>query len=623
VLVAFVFGAAASLGFLKWDDQLYVTANPHIVGGLTWSNIAWALTSTSLPYWHPVTRLSHLVDVQIFGMNAAGPHVVNVAIHLVNTLLVWALFATLTRARWASLVVAAVFAVHPLHVESVAWIAERKDVLSTAFALLALLAYVAYVRQRTWRRYATVVALVALALMAKPMVVTLPLVMLLLDVWPLHRTTITNTDDAVSWLNLLKEKAPLIALSLGVAAATVVAQRGTGAMQSLSTLPWTARVGDAIQSYVAYIGQAIWPTRLSAFYPRDWSPSIARIAADVAVMAVATGVVVARRARQPYLLVGWLWFVIGLAPVVGLLQSGEQAMADRFMYVPLIGLTVMVVWSVAELSAAWPARSIVTATAALAVVATCAVLARQQVGVWRNDVTLWQHAVAVTDRNYVAENLLGLALQEHSDTGHAIESYHASLADAPAREPDFVALVHTNIGDVLARAGRPLDAIGEYQNALALNPKLADAQSDLGSTLVTVGRPADAVAHYQAALALKPGFAAAENGYGAALALLGRTNEAESHYRAAVESDPQLATAHTNLAMALATTGQTHDAVNELLVAIRLEPNHAAWEFNVGALLMRQGLPEEAAPHFTNALAIDPGFERAQKALETIAASAR
>jgi Tfp pilus assembly protein PilF len=612
-----------SFDFLKWDDQLYVTANPHVVGGLTWSNVVWALTSTSLPYWHPLTRLSHLLDVQLFGMTAASPHVVNVVIHLVNTLLVWALFATMTRARWASFVVAAVFAVHPLHVESVAWIAERKDVLSTFFALCALLAYVAYVRTPSWARYATVAALVALALMTKPMVVTLPFAILLLDVWPLGRTSVTGADGAVAWSALVREKAPLIAMSVLVAAVTVAIEHGTIAMQHTATLPLTSRIGDAIQAYVSYLGHAVWPSHLSAFYPRDWTRSPALVGVDLVILVVLTVAVTARRTQQPYLFVGWLWFLLGLAPVVGFLQSGEQATADRFMYVPLIGLTAMAVWGLADATRTLSARGPLLASAAAAVVITCAVVAREQVSSWQTDVTLWAHAVAVTDENYLAENLLGLALQERGDNANALGWYRAALRDVPPGEPDLMALVHTNIGDALARTDQPRDAIAEYEAALTLDPQLPQAESDLGSTLVTVGRPAEAIGHYQAALALQPGFAAAENGYGAALTLLGRTAEAEEHYRAAVADDPTLAMAHTNLAMALASSGQTRNAVSELLVALKLEPNHAAWEFNVGALLMKQGLTEEATPHFTSALAIDPTFERAQKALETISASAR
>ena len=622
-LVWFVFSPVIGFGFLKWDDQLYVTQNPHVLGGLTWANIVWALTSSALPYWQPLARLSHLVDVQIFGMNAAGHHAMNVAIHAVNTLLVWALFLKMTGARWRSLVVAALFAVHPLHVESVAWVAERKDVLSTAFALLAMLAYVGYVRRPSVGRYVSVAALFALALMAKPMVVTLPLVLLLLDVWPLARTTVTDSIGGHAWRTLVREKAPLFALAAVVAIGTVVAQRGTNAMQNLATLPWTLRFVAAIQNYAAYIGHAVWPANLAAFYPRDWHPSIAAAVAELAALAVATTVAVARRVRQPYLVVGWAWFLVTLAPVIGWLQSGEQATADRFMYVPLIGLSLIAVWGLADFAAESTSRTRVLAIAGVAVVAACAIASRRQVQVWRDDVTLWRHAVAVTDHNYLAEDLLGLALQENGDNVHAIDAYRAALADAPAREPDFTALVHANVADALTRSGRPADAIAEYETALRLKADLPDAQSDLGGALVAVGRPADALPHYAAALQLRPGFAPAENGLGAALAVLGRIGDAAVHYRAALKSDPSLATAHTNLAMALVQEGHTRDAVQELLTALRIEPNHATWEFNVGSLLMRQGLPEEAAPHFTNALAIDPTFERAHQALETIAASAR
>jgi tetratricopeptide (TPR) repeat protein len=620
--VALVFAPTLSFGFLPGDDQLDVTQNPHVLGGLTWANVQWALTSATLPYWQPVSRLSHLVDVEIFGFAAGGHHATNVLVHAVNTLLVWWLCATATGARWRAAVVAALFAVHPLHVESVVWVAERKDVLSTLFALLTLVAYVGYVRRPGVGRYSVMVGWFALALMAKPMTVTVPVVLLLLDIWPLGRAPGAVAEARLPWRSLLIEKIPLCLMAGALAVGTILAERGSAVMPTLTTLPWRLRLATAITAYVAYLGQVLWPVHLAAFYPRDWSPSVGLVALDGAgLVAMTAGVLLMRRTR-PYLLVGWFWFVVTLVPVIGIVQSGEQAMADRFMYVPLLGVSIAAVWGLSDWATSATRQTglvLVTGAGILA----CLVLGRAQVEVWQDDVSLWRHAVAVTDHNYLAEDRLGLALATDRDWTGARAAYAAALRDAPTGEPDFAGLVHTNMADTLAREGRSTEAVAEYQMALELNPNSADAESDLGSMLVTLNRPAEAEPHYLRALHLRPDFAEAENGLGAALALDGQTTAAIAHYRAAVALNPALAMAHTNLAMALVAAGTTREAVVELLTAIRLDPTHAPWEFNVGALLMREGLPEDAAPHFTAALDLDPTFERARQALESIAAIPR
>ena len=333
----FIYSSVRHFQLVNWDDSTYVTENPTVLGGLSWSSAWWALTTGHSPYWHPMTWLSHLLDVTLFGTDAGMYHVTNLVIHIANTLLVFELFRRMTGQTGRSAFVAAIFASHPLHVESVAWIAERKDVLSTFFWMLTAIAYVSYVRRPGWPRYLAMLVLYALALMSKPMVVTLPVVLLLLDLWPLRR-------DA-PWIRLIVEKVPLLVLALATSIATVIVQNSVGAMAGLDALPWPVRAANATIGYVAYLWKTIWPTHLAAFYPL-FAISPGRVAAAAIALVAVTALVVARRAKYPYLFVGWFWYLITIAPVIGLLQAGEQGMADRFMYVPMIGILVMVAWGV-------------------------------------------------------------------------------------------------------------------------------------------------------------------------------------------------------------------------------------------------------------------------------------
>jgi protein O-mannosyl-transferase len=610
LLNLFVFAAVRHFQLVNWDDSTYVTENPTVLGGLSWSSAWWALTTGHSPYWHPMTWLSHLLDVTLFGTDAGAYHVTNLVLHVANTLLVFELFRRMTGAVGRSAFVAAIFAVHPLHVESVAWIAERKDVLSTFFWVLTVLAYVAYVRRPAVPRYIGMLVLYALALMSKPMVVTLPVVLLLLDVWPLRRDT--------PWARLVMEKVPLFALALATSVATVIIQHRVGAMAALDALPWHLRAANATIGYVAYLWKTVWPTHLAAFYPL-FAISPARVAGAAAALAAVTLAVIASRTRHPYLVVGWFWYVITIAPVIGFLQAGEQGMADRFMYVPMIGVLVTIAWGVPELARGLVSRGAwLLPASAIALVAASAVTARAQTAHWSDSVSLWQHATRVTPESYIAHENLGQALRELGQLEEARVSYEKALVYAPARSPGYLAVIQNSLGMVLTREGKTLEALDHFAAAARLDPGFAEAQSNLGNALAAEGRLAEAIEHYREAVRLKPEYTEPRVGLGGALLRQGNAGDAIPSYREAVRLDPNLAEAHNGLGAALATEGHDAEAMAEYTEALRLKPDLPTAHLNVAVLLIKKGDIPQARRHLEEALSIDPGYVPAQQALKAI-----
>ena len=415
-------------------------------------------------------------------------------IHIANTLLVFALLRRMTGRPGRGAFVAAIFAAHPLHVESVAWIAERKDVLSTFFWMLTALAYVGYVRRPGWARYLAMLVLYALALMSKPMVVTLPVVLLLLDLWPLRRNA--------PWTRLVVEKVPLLALALATSIATVIVQNRVGAMAGLDALSWQVRAANATIGYVAYLSKTLWPTRLAAFYPL-FAISPGRVAGAATALAAVTAAVFACRAKYPYLFVGWLWYVITIAPVIGLLQAGEQG--GRSLHArPMFGILGIVAWGVPALLERRRIQGSWAMAGALAIVVACAITARAQAAHWEDSVTLWEHAVRVTPESYIAHENLGQALRERGRMDEAKASYERALVHAPARSPGYLAVIENSLGMVLTRQGRSAEALEHFDAAARLNPAFAEAQSNLANALAADGRLADATVHYQEAVRLKP-----------------------------------------------------------------------------------------------------------------------
>ncbi|HEY3883586.1 MAG TPA: hypothetical protein VGL62_00155, partial [Vicinamibacterales bacterium] len=481
VLTIAVYAPVRHFQLVNWDDQLYVTENPMVLGGLSWHSAWWALTTTHSPYWHPLTWFSLLLDVTMFGRDAGAYHVTSVVLHACSAMLLYVVFRRMTNAPGPSAFVAAIFAVHPLHVESVAWIAERKDVLSTLFWTVTLWAYVRYAAAPGRARYLTVVGAYALALMSKPMVMTLPVMLLLLDWWPLRRAAAAPGDKAererargfapASTARLIGEKLPLLAMALPVAIATMIVQRRVGAVAGLEALPLGTRITNATVSYVVYIGKTIWPSGLAPFYPFHAYPPWLVLIAVACLLAATAGAFVVR-ARWPHVFVGWFWYVIALAPVIGLTQAGEQARADRFMYVPMTGLLVILAWTVdgwlahqgarqdrAARTAAAPGRGrSATVVVAIVAIAACGVTARAQVETWSDSVTLWQHALALNPDNYVAYGKLGEAYRDRGEFDRSLLNYRKELTLAPPNSPHLMALLHNDIGIVLTRADRPLDA---------------------------------------------------------------------------------------------------------------------------------------------------------------------
>lgn len=551
--------------FVNYDDPEYVSANPHVRQGVTADGIAWAFTSTEAANWFPLTRLSEMLDYQLFGMRAGWHHATNVAIHAAATVLLFLFLLAATGARGPSAFVAFVFALHPLHVESVAWVAERKDVLSALFWFLALWAYIRYVKTASRRWYALLLAAFCAGLMSKPMIVTLPVLLLLLDIWPLRRRS------------SLWEKAPLFALSAAAAIFTFVVQRGSGAVRTLEIVPLPLRIENALLSYLVYIGKMLWPSGLAVFYPYPaaipaWQAGLA------AVALVAVSFLVWRQLRDfPFLAVGWLWYLITLVPVIGLVQVGSQARADRYTYVPMIGLLIMLAWSIEAVGQAG-GRLLppVTAIAAIA----CAVLAWMQTGYWQDSETLFRHALSVTKENYLAEHNLGSSLL---DTPVKLPEAEAHLREAVRLAPDSVR-AHTDLGSALAQMGRFPEALTEYRTALRLDPaaeitrnNLARALEDAaaahyrqGLDLAKAGRSVEAASELEAAIHLHPDNPEAQNNLGVVLSQMpGRSAEGIAHFNEALRLRPDYEDARYNLAVALAESGETAQAIQELETILR------------------------------------------------------
>ena len=523
-IVLVVFAPVRHHEFLFFDDPLLVTQRPEVLRGLTWQNVWWAFTNGWGCNWHPITWLSHMLDVQLFGLHAGGHHLTSVLLHGANAVLLFGLLQFMTGLVAPSAFVAALFAVHPLHVESVAWVAERKDVLSAFFWMLTLWAWVGYARRPTAARYVAVLVLFVLGLASKPMVVTLPFVLLLLDVWPLGRTALG--------MRLVWEKLPLFALAVAVSVVTVLFQQGCRAVTDLDTLPLGLRLQNAPVSYVAYVAKTLWPTRLAAFYPYPRSFPAWQVAGAVGLLAGVSLLAWALR-RRGYVLVGWLWFLGTLVPVIGLVHAGEQALADRFTYIPLIGLFLVVAWGAPDVLRRWPRRRLVLPIGATLVIAACMVAARTQVGYWRNEATVWAHALDVTAGNDLAHNNFGMMLMMEG----RIDEAHEHFTEAVRIRPD-TAVAHVNLGWVLATQGHPDAALAQYVEALRIDPDQPDAHFNLGIALGKVGRGEEAVFHLEEAVRLRPDRAQYHRVLGRALAERGRSADAIVRYEEALRLAP-------------------------------------------------------------------------------------
>lgn len=542
VLTWIVFGQTLGHPFVEYDDQNYVYENPEITAGFNSHGLVAAFTHPQARNWHPLTTISHMLDCQLFGLNPAGHHFSSVVFHTLAALLLFAVLRNMTGALWRSAFVAAVFAIHPLRVESVAWVAERKDVLSALFFMLTLIAYVHYARKPSIHRYLLIVVFFACGLMAKPMLVTLPPLLFLVDFWPLARTP----RGISGWWKLFAEKIPLFCLSLLTAIATLIAQGATVSYSEELPLAW--RLGNGLLSYVAYLWQMIWPARLAVFYPHGadhlspWKVTLA-----VLLLGVITLLAFGWRKKRPYLLVGWLWYLVALLPVIGFIQVGLQGRADRYTYLPQIGLYIALTWALAEFSLPLNRRRVIFAGAAAVIIVALAWQARIQTSYWSSTETVWNHALEVTADNDVAHYNVAALLARKGRVDEAIPHYEEALSiRSDNRETHYhlsPALLHTVLGNALAGKGRLDEALAHYRKAIELRDDFADAHSNLAALLARKGETAEAIAHYEKALAIPPEDAPSHIRLARLFFQVGRKDEALAHYRRALEltKDPLLA----------------------------------------------------------------------------------
>ena len=562
--VLIVFSQTISHDFIDFDDTAYVCENPYVRGGLTAEGTAWAITTYHCENWHPLTWLSHMLDCQLYGLNSGGHHLTNVLLHAATAVLLFLTLRRMTAAIWPSAWVAAVFAIHPLRVESVAWVAERKDILSGLFFMLTLWFYARYAqRPASWGRYYLVVASFALGLAAKPMLVTLPFVLLLLDYWPLGRLS-QRFAPRTLLVRLVVEKIPLFLLAAASCLITLAAQRT--AIRSWEELGVAGRVANVAVAYLAYLGKMLYPAGLVIFYPiaKDPPPVWEVVAAMTTLLAVSAAVFAARR-KCPYLLFGWLWYLGTLVPVIGLVQVGFHAMADRYTYLTQIGLYTAFAWGAAEVAGFWPrCRWPLRGVSAL-VLAGLMVCAWQQTRHWRDSEALWTHTLACNSQNPLAHSNLGNALVGRGQVDEAIAHYRQALEI----KPDDV-MTHTNLGVALAGRGQLDEAIAHHRTALTIKPDLAEAHNNLAIALAARGQIDEAIVHYRRALEIMPNYAVAHNNLGFVLAGRGQLDEAITHFRKAVEIKPDYAKAYISLGDALASRGRRQEAIENFQKALDL-----------------------------------------------------
>lgn len=594
--------------FIAFDDPQYVAENRHVNTGLSAGNVVWAFASGEQGNWHPLTWISHMVDVELFGLDAGAHHLTNLAIHILTSLLLLQLLVALTGARWRSLLVAGLFAVHPMHVESVAWIAERKDVLSALFWMATILAYAAYARAPGAARYIAVVGLFAAALMSKPMAVTLPCVLLLLDLWPLGR--IGSALDLRAWRPLVVEKLPLFAMTAAASVVTFLVQQQSGAVKTLESLSFDRRIETALLGYQTYVSRLVWPRELAVLYPFPDSIPIWQTAFAAAGLVLVTWLAWRARQARPWFLVGWLWFVGMLVPVSGLVQVGSQPFADRFTYIPYVGLFIIAAWAAAEIVARRPALSRAAWGVSLAVLGALAVGARDQVSYWRDSVTLWSRALDVTERNYRAHSALGFALAKARRTDEAVVQYNAALAIRPN-----YAEALSNLGMLRAQEGDLGAASAHLSAALAVDGDFVEALGNLGTVRARQGRLDEAIALFERARTLAPDSGEVRNGIGYALALQGRLEEARAETAEAIRLAPGLADAHSNMGLILGDLGDLDGSIAAFRQAITLEPNHARSRYGLGAVLDETGRSGEAVVELALAVRLDPALAEAHNRL--------
>jgi len=623
ICIIIVYGQVGTFDFIGFDDPEYVTENEYVQEGLNFDSFIWAFTTFHSANWHPLTWLSHMLDCQFYGMDPMGHHWTNVQFHLANTLLLFFILFKMTGARFKSAFVAALFALHPLHVESVAWVSERKDVLSTFFGLLMIFAYYRYIKISNCKNYFFVIICFILGLMAKPMLVTFPFVLLLLDFWPLERfqykgNYILNSKSSIGYGykgigTLFLEKTPLFVLVVISSTLTFLAQKSHGAVEALEALSLQIRIENALVSYARYVLKAIWPSNLAVFYPyQGGALSSWQIFGAAFLILTACFFAVRISKKYPYVPVGIFWYLGTLVPVIGLVQVGEQAMADRYTYIPSIGLFIVVSWGVPDLLNKWKYKKLILGLAALAILFGCVIASFIQIRYWKNGVALFEHTVKVTENNYRAQNDLGTAW-EAINLDQAILHYKQALEI----KPNYLLAIY-NLGVAYCEKEEYDEAILNFKKVLKIDPQNIDARMNLANVLFLLDKPDEAVFHYDKIIKADSKNSDAHYNLAYLLSKQGKFDEAVSHYEESLKFNPKYSKAHYNLGNILLKQGKTEEAFTHFSEAIKINPDYAQGFNKIGEILFKQGKIDRAKVFFSKAIEIDPNDKEARKNLGVV-----
>ena len=624
--VFFVYWPVRNHDFIKYDDDKYVTDNRNVQSGLNWQSIRWAFTTGHASNWHPLSWLSHTLDCKIFGLNPGRHHLINVLFHIANTLLLFIVLTRMTGTFWPSAFVAAVFGLHPLHIESVAWVAERKDVLSTFFWMLTMLAYAWYAEKPKIMKYLLMLLLFVLGLMAKPMLVTLPFVLLLIDYWPLERIQFAKPGAAKSSQSnnykkavrqkplffLLLEKVPLMFFAAASCIVTFIVQRSSGAVQTMEAMDIKSRTGNAIVAYIGYIEKMFWPGKLAVLYPHPGgSLSMGSIIICGLLLIMLSFCFIVPARRHKYLAVGWLWYVGTLVPVIGLVQVGVQAMADRYTYIPLTGLFIVITWGIIDIFPKSNYRKTCLTVLAIAVLSALTIKTSLQLQHWQNSVTLFKHTLAATNNNYVMHNNYANFLMDAGEINEAIEHFNSSLKIKPGN-----AEAYNNLGNAFSRFGKIDDAIEQYRKAVTLKPNLPDAHYNMALALSKQKRTEESIKEYYESLRLAPDNVDALSNLGFEFAQQGSFEQAIEFYKKAIAIEPANIITHGRLGLAMASAGKIDEAIKEFRIVLEDNPKDVEMWCNLGVLLEKQNKITEAIEQYRRALQIDPEDVRAQNLLK-------
>ncbi len=590
VIVFSIYFQVQNHEFVNFDDDSYVTANPYVQDGLSINSLAWSFTFNKFDgHWHPLTWQSHMLDYEIAGLSSAWHHMTNVFIHLLNALLLFFVLKKITGGIWQSAFVAALFAAHPLNVESVAWVAERKNVLSTFFWILTIGCYAGYSKRPGAGRYAACLGVYLLGLMAKPMLVTLPFVLLLLDYWPLGRLRIgqffrnSSSPNGLPAFRLILEKIPFFILAGASCVVTYIAMQRDGILGTFEQYSLGGRISNALVTYVVYLVKMIWPSGLAVIYPHPGFIPLWQAAGAFLVLLIMCFTAFLTIRSRPYIVVGWLWYLGTLVPVIGLVQVGLVSRADRHTYVPLIGIFIVVAWFSADLSAQWRYRKKVLSAVSAIVLIFLMTVAWMQVDRWSNSVSLWQHVLSVTERNHVAHNCLGVALAQQGSITEASTHFREVLKIKPDKD-----VTHNNLGKILTMQGKNDEAMQHFTEALRINPGNINARNNLAIALAGQGKTAEAINHFKTALQIEPDNAETHNNLGIALSMQGTLSEAVMHYTEALRINPGYAEAHYNLGVDLAALGRIEEAIVHYREALIIRPDYIKARKSLGEALAAQ-----------------------------------